>query len=276
MQHHKLITNLIVAIFAAGAAGNLFAHDFWIEPDVFTPAEDEPVSISLRQGVDFKGDSVPYIDDWFNDFSMTTSAGRGPVLSILGNDPAATIMAQPGAQLLGYQSVPVFVQLSAYKFNAYLEEEGIEFIRAERERLGETDKPAPENFIRCAKALIQTGPSGGDIYRQKLGYTLELIPRSDPYKLAPGDELEFEVLYRDEPIEGLQVQALNKASPELKQKVRTDENGRATVTIDTPGTWLVKVVQIIPVRGRPQTIPGAPPARWQSYWASFVFALPES
>ncbi len=254
--------------------GVIQAHDFWLEPDQFTPAPKENFNVSLRQGVAFKGDTLPYINDWFTDFSLVTETGRAGIESIQGNDPAATLVATPGAQLLGYQSVPVFVELEAKKFNSYLEDEGIEFIKAERERRGESDEPAPENFIRCAKALIQTGPTGQSVYKEKLGYTLELIPQSDPYELKPGDELGFELLYRDEPIEGLQLQAFTREQPESIQKIRTDANGMATINIDRPGIWLVKVVQIIPIRGRPQTIVGEPPALWQSYWASFVFELP--
>jgi uncharacterized GH25 family protein len=268
----KAVASLTILLGTATA----HAHDFWLEPDVFLPAENEPVSISLRQGVSFKGDTLPYVNDWFTDFSLTTGVGRMPVESIQGNDPAATIAAAAGAQLLGYQSVPVFVELDAKKFNKYLADEGIEFIRAERERRGETDLPAPENFIRCAKALIQTGEPDQEIYKQQLGYTLELIPQSDPYLLKSGDSLEFELLYRDKPIEGLQLQALNKSDPEVVQKIRTDASGRAAVTIEGPGIWLIKVVHIIPIRGRPQTIPGAQPALWQSYWASFIFELPEA
>ena len=97
------------------------------------------------------------------------------------------------------------MELKAEKFNKYVEEEGIEYIRVERERRGESNSPALENFIRCAKALIQTGSASGNVYREKLGYTLELIPQSDPYQLTKGEALEFELLFRDKPIHGLQL-----------------------------------------------------------------------
>ena len=170
-----------------------------------------------------RGDTLPYINDLFTDFSLSNKSGRADIQSIQGNDPAATVSATAGAQLLGYQSVPQFVELEAARFNKYVEDEGIEYIRAERERRGESDSPAPENFVRCAKALIQTGPTDHDVYRQKLGYTLELIPQSDPYQLKKGDVLEFELLYQDKPIDGLQLQAVPKADPENVQKVRTDK-----------------------------------------------------
>ena len=248
-------------------------HDFWIEPDNFLPAKGSNVALFLRQGEHFKGDTLPYINAWFTDFSVTTDANRKAIESIQGNDPAATIVAESGSQLIGYQSVPTFVELEAEKFNQYLADEGIEFIRAERERNGESDLPAPENFIRCAKALIQSGPAQQDVYATKLGYTLELIPQSDPYLASVGDQLSFQLLYRDKPIEGLLLQAFTREEPNSIEKLRTDKNGIATITLDRNGVWLVKAVHIIPIRGRPQTIVGAQPARWQSYWATFLFEL---
>lgn len=268
--------NVIAVCILALSTGFTQAHDFWLEPDIFTPAKNKPVGISLRIGVGFKGDSLPYIESLFNDFSLTNQSGRTPISSIQGNDPAATINANNGAQLIGYQSTPQFVELDAEKFDKYVEEEGIEYIRAERERRGQSDSTAPENFIRCAKALIQTGPADQDIYRQKLGYTLELIPQNDPYRLKKGDALDFVLLYEGKPINGLQLQAIRKGHPENVQKVRTNKSGMASVTIDEPGIWLVKVVLIVPVAQRQQLIEGVPSALWQSYWASYVFELTET
>ena len=265
--------NLIAASLWIFSLGTSHAHDFWLEPDVFTPAENQPVAVSLRFGESFRGDTLPFISDRFNDFSIINENGRASIQSRLGDDPAATISATAGGQLLGYQSEPQFVEVDAIKFNQYIVDEGIEYIRAERERRGESDSPAPENFIRCAKALIQTGPPGQEIYRQKLGYTLELVPQSDPYQLNEGDTLEFVLLYQNRPIEGLQIQALRKADPENVQKVRTDENGKASLVFDEQGTWLVKVVLIAPIAQRQKLVEGERSADWQSYWASYVFEL---
>jgi uncharacterized GH25 family protein len=269
MMYKNQIAALALYLVLAPA----LAHDFWIEPDEFTPAAEQVVSVSLREGVGFKGNTLPYIKTWFTDFSVTDSSGRDNVESIQGNDPAAEIVASSGAQLLGYQSQPSFVELEADKFNKYLEDEGIEFIQAERERRGESQSPAPEYFVRCAKALLQTGPINDDVYKSKLGYTLELIPQSNPYALNENDELVFQLIYDDAPIKDRLVQAFNKSAPDVIQKVRTDGNGMATVKIDRAGIWLVKAVQIIPIKDRPQTDVGAPPAQWQSYWASYLFEM---
>ena len=265
----------LIVLFASFMTGGILpgsahAHDFWIEPDNFTPAPAEPVSVSLREGVGFKGNTLPYIDEWFTDFSITTEGGREPIDSVLGDDPAATIQVASGQALLGYQSVRSFVELDAEKFNTYLEHEGIEFIREERRKRGEDNDPAPEYFVRCAKALLQSSTEasseGKTAYDKELGYTLELIPLADPYKQTAGNKLGFKLLYRGEPIEGLLLQAFTREQPDVIQKVRTDAAGQAEINLSTTGTWFIKAVQIQPIVGDPKAL-------WQSYWASYLFTV---
>lgn len=279
MEINKHIFSIAAVVLWALPLNITFAHDFWIEPDNFTPAAGEQVKVRLKEGVGFRGDTLPYIEQWFADFSMTTSDGTEPVISLTGNDPAADIDISNGPALLGYQSIRSFVVLDAAKFNQYLEDEGIEFIRAARQAAGEDDLPAPEYFVRCAKSLIMPEADGGflkrffggsqkagNVYKTRLDYTLELIPLENPYAKQAGDSLEFELIYRDKPAEGLLIQAFTRELPDEIQKVRTDAAGRATVNLDKTGIWMVKAVQIQPIIGDPK-------ARWQSYWATYLFAV---
>lgn len=252
---------LAIACSFSGAAN---AHDFWIEPDELAAQPGEQIQIRLREGMDFKGNTLPYIPEWFRDFSVVTSAGRTEVESIPGDDPAAQLVVNDDVMLIGYHSNRNYVELDAEKFNGYLEEEGIEFIRQQRIERGEDDLPAPEFFVRCAKALVYSGPSADPIYRTELGYTLELTPQSDPQAVSVGDNLPFRLSFRGEPAPGLLVQAFTRGNPGSRQRIRTNESGMAEISINEPGIWLVKAVNI-------QAIIGDPKAKWQSYWASFVF-----
>ncbi|MFK7996816.1 MAG: DUF4198 domain-containing protein [Granulosicoccus sp.] len=269
MNKCRVILSALLLIVATGIT---HAHDFWIETDNFSPSRGENVAVSLHFGVGFDSNTFPYTQALIDDFSVTDERGRRTITSTQGSDPAAAIKATAGAQLLGYQSKPQFIELDAATFDVYVEEEGIEYIRAERERRGESKAPAAENFIRCAKALIQNGDSTQDIYRHKLGYTLELVPLSDPYKLRRGENIDFVVLYQGKPTEGLLVQALSKTNPQNVQKVRTNKSGIASVTMDEQGVWLIKVVLMTPLAKR-QPLEGTKSASWQSYWATYVFEL---
>ena len=255
-----------VAAVAAIIPGAASAHDFWLQPDRLTVAPGEEIQISLREGMDFKGNTLPYIPEWFRDFSVVTPAGRSDVESIPGDDPAARLTVTDNAMLVGYHSNRNYTELDAAKFNGYLEEEGIEFIRQLRIERGEDDLPAPEFFVRCAKALIYAGPSDGEIYRTDLGYTLELTPQADPQTITAGGKLPFLLTFRGKPAADLLVQAFTRDDPTTRQRIRTNEAGIAEISITEAGVWLVKAVNI-------QAIVGDPKAKWQSYWASFVFEI---
>ncbi|MGI9291465.1 MAG: DUF4198 domain-containing protein, partial [Gammaproteobacteria bacterium] len=224
-------------------------------------------------------DTLPYIEQWFADFSLTDPSGRQPVVSITGSDPAVEITVGDEPVLLGYQSIRALTELDADKFNRYIEEEGIEFIREARIQAGEDEEPASEYFIRCAKTLISPIRKSGflsrllrsskadeSVYKSRLGYTLELIPLENPADKQTGDTLTFELLYREKPAEGLLIQAFTREMPEQIEKIRTDSNGRGTINLDRSGTWFVKAVNI-------QSIIGNPNATWQSYWASYLFSV---
>jgi uncharacterized GH25 family protein len=258
-----LLPSLILSSFMLPAE----AHDFWIEPDNFMPETGDTVTVSLREGEKFKGNTLPYIEEWFADFSRTDGDGRNPVMSLTGDDPAARLEDIEGQTLLGYRSTRNFVELEAAKFNKYLEDEGIEFLREQRIARGEDDAPAPEFFVRCAKTLLQGANDGAAVYDTVLGYTLELVPLSDPYKTNVGDKLTFRLLFRGKPAENLQLQAFTKEIPDKVEKIRTDKDGIATVNLDRAGKWMIKAVQI-------QAIVGDPKALWQSWWASYLFELP--
>ena len=136
-------------VLTTGAAR---AHDFWVEPSEFIVKPGDSVTLQLREGQQLVGNSLPYVTDWFKDFSRSDAQGREPVVSEMGDEPAATLSIRAvGTTLLGYRSTPDFVTLTPEEFAEYLRKEGMEYVLALRSRLGKADKEARENFVRCAK-----------------------------------------------------------------------------------------------------------------------------
>jgi len=245
------------------------AHDFWIEPQTFRPDAGERVTISLRVGEDFSGDSQPLIPGWFTDYSVTSPSRKQPVRGRIGDDPAGFFVAESeGSQVIGYRSSRSFVDIDPSTFNDYLSKEGLDWVRERREQRGESDSNAREYFSRCAKSLLRsTAATSGDGYDAVLGYTLELIPLRDPYALSPGAALPVELRYLGEPIKDLQVIAFTADDPQRKQQMPTDRNGRAVLQLERPGIWLIKAVHIIELDD------SEPDAEWESFWASLTFRL---
>ena len=250
-------------------AQTALAHDFWIEPQTFRPDPGDRVTISLRVGEDFSGDSQPLVPAWFTDYSVTSPSRTQPVRGRIGDDPAGYFIADDqGSQLIGYRSSRSFVDIDPPTFNDYLDKEGLNWVIERREQRGESEQNAREYFSRCAKSLVRSSSAdSGEGFDTALGYTLELIPLRDPYVLSPGAALPVELRYLGEPIEGLLVIAFTAEDPQTKQQMRTDGNGRAVLQLERPGTWLVKAVHIIELDDSEAD------AEWESFWASLTFRL---
>ena len=232
---------LLIAVPAA-------AHDFWIEPSTFHPAAGGRITVALRVGMKLLGDPVPRAPELIERFVIRGNGDERPVVGRGGMDPAGiAFVSGPGLHWIGYQSNASPLTLDAKKFAEYLRDEGLP-----------TVTQGPERFYRCAKALLDTPGHSGKVLETPLGFTLELIPRKNPYTTG---ELPLTLLFRGKPLANAQVVAMNK---DETVKFRTDARGRATVHIAHSGFWLIKAVHMEP----------APPgtgSMWESWWASMTF-----
>lgn len=242
------------------------AHDFWIEPDRFLVADDGPVALTLRVGEHYKGESVPYIDDWIDRFELHDGQGARPISGQIGDDPAGRVAPRSaGASWVAYQSRDDFVELPPDKFAEYLRLEGMESILPLRQRRGLAERPAREYYVRCVKALLWAPGADGVAVDAPLGLTLEIVPEGNPYALAAGEPLVVRLLYQGQPQPGLLVKALTREQPEREQRLRSDAAGRVRIRLDRPGSWMVKTVHMVAVEDDPY-------GEWRSYWASLTFA----
>jgi len=261
-------TAFIVAALALLPA-SLLAHDFWIEPSTFHPAAGDIVTASLRVGQKLDGEALPRIPPLVDRFLIQGSGAEGTVPGRPGADPAGmTRIAEGGLHWIGYQSNPYPVTLDGPKFEDYLRAEGLESIVAERARKGQSAVPGRERFYRCAKALLDTpgGSATSDVVAKPLGFTLELVPRKNPYALRAGGALPVSLLFRGKPIANVLVVAMNRSDPDHAVHARTDAKGQATLPLGGPGFWLIKAVHMQPA-------PAGAEADWESWWASITFDL---
>jgi uncharacterized GH25 family protein len=285
MPRKAVLCGLALALAAAAGAR---AHDLWIEPSSFTPEPGVRLAVRLFIGQLFAGDPFPRDPRLMLRFAVISGGGgsgggESPIQGVPDTDPAGFLVAgKPGLYELVYASGHAAVQLDAAKFEKYLSDEGLEAVSAERARTGRSGTPAKEIFSRCAKSLIVVGGDAGAGSQRllaPLGLVLELVPETNPYALAPGQELPLRLLYGGRPLRGAKVTALLKPRPERQAgpapparpprqvAARTDAQGRVRLPLAEPGIWLVKAVHMI----------AAPPgsgADWESFWASLTFALP--
>jgi uncharacterized GH25 family protein len=252
-----------VGVFFGSAAQ---AHDFWLEAHPFYTSTGKPVDISIHVGTNFSGDSLPNINDWYDDFSYFDGAAKKLVNGELGRDPAGYFIPQKtGSYMVGYQSTSSYAEIDSTIFMKYVTQEGLDNALAYAQKIQREGVLAKENFTRHAKALVQAGSRfERDSTQQIFGYTLEIIPLQNPYRKNLGETLDLRILYQGRPAQNILLHAYTRATPEQKQQVRSNAQGLATIKLDKSGEWLLKAVKIVRIKGDK--------ADWQSHWASLTFA----
>jgi hypothetical protein len=262
-RHASAIIALAILLAPAPA---VLAHEFWIEPTTFLPDDGKIVGIRARVGDGVLGDPVPRDPALLERLVVDTGTGPAPVVGRDGGDPAGLLrIATGGLHVVGYLGKPTPIQIPADTFNAYLKDEGLDEVIAERARRGATQAGARELFTRCAKTLLQAGPARPDQRDRVLGFPLELVAQANPYTLARGGELSVTLLYRGRPLPGALVTAIRRKTGE-RLPARSDALGRARFVFPADGAWLITTVHMTaPPRGTK--------ADWVSYWASLTFEL---
>ena len=131
-----------------------------------------------------------------------------------------------------------------------------------------------ERFARAFKRLIQFGEEKkGKGHNQVLGQKIEIVLEQNAYLLGPGDRLDVKVLFEDKPLAGKLLKAFNKNSVgEISESTaRTNAQGLAQFTLDKPGIWLLRPVQLR--RCKERSSGDCEGVDGESYWASYPFDL---
>jgi uncharacterized GH25 family protein len=261
------MTKLIVATLFALVTLTASAHDFWIEPSTFRPNVGDRVTAAFKVGQKLAGDPMPRIPAFIDRFVIKGESGEGPMIGRTGSDPAGiALISDAGLHWIGYQSTPYPVALEAVKFEDYLRDEGLERIIDARKKKGQSATPGRERFYRCAKSLLETGGPAPHGFDTPLGFTLELVPRKNPYAIHPGGELPLSLSFRGKPMANVLVVAMSRNDPDKAVRARTDAKGRVTLPLAHAGFWLIKAVHM-------EAAPADAGVDWESWWASITFDL---
>lgn len=260
---------VVASALLAVAFGSASAHEFWLEPDNFTPKLGERVPVNIFIGQNFKGNSFPFGKDEFKKFVVIDAKGEKPVKGIDGDEPAVTMTFRtPGLVAFSHYSTPETLVADWDLFARYLKLEGLDHIERLHRAQNKPMSKIKEIYWRCAKLLMQVGGAGGQ--DRFTGMPLELIAEKNPYTLAPGEALPVRLLHDGKPIKDIQIAAISKAEPDKRRTVRTDAEGRALIDLPQRGPWLLNAVHMMEPGPREK----GQKADWMSLWASLSFARP--
>lgn len=250
---NKLILGALICTSAVPA------HDTYLMPAKFIVTPGKPLLVSVHNG-----DSFPASEHATDPSRLITNlqylriAGRAT--HGIAHTPAS------GTQYLSAETRPRLIVIEAAKFEAYLQEEGLQHISAARKRNGQTGATGREIYAKFAKALVTAGTSDAG-HAKPVGLTLEIVPQADPSTLTAGSLLPVIVLFRGKPLPNIQLERAWACEGKSNRKVvgRTDREGRVSIPVDSPGRWRLHAVHM--------QASTRSDADWESYWASLTFEI---
>lgn len=254
----------------------LQAHEFWMVPAPAQQAAGSTPRFSLMVGEQFRGDLVGVSRQQTAGLRHYSTAGVNDLRPQLPTTPAAdfaVMLNAPGTHLLAFDSAPNTITLPPDSFHAYLHDEGLDFIKTQREIAGRSKKPGRERYTRYVKTLVSAPLDAGakadsDIYATQVGQRLEVLPLNNPLLLLPLDALRVRVDFGGKPLAGALVKAWHQHSGQtIIIRATTSADGVATMTLPFTGAWMVSVVHMVAAKGVKNI-------DWDSIWGNLSFVLP--
>jgi uncharacterized GH25 family protein len=261
----KLI--LLAVVFCI--MGMLQAHEFWLQPQKFKFNVGDKMTIDFMVGEGFEGEFWDLGRHKVERLEMHNRLGNADLLQHVKKTQGENLeysFSSVGTHLLTMQSNAAYIELDAEKFNAYLEEDGLDYIVEQRKATGTQDQGSREFYTRYAKLMVQSGDRADDTYKKQIGFKLEIIPLQNPYDLHAGDYLECKVMYQREPAPHALVKVWSHiGNRTFLQNIYTENDGTIKFPISNTGRWMVSTVKMIEANRSD--------ADWESLWASLVFGI---
>lgn len=271
VESSRLGLQFVVLWALAFSPSIAWAHEFWIEPSKFVAEVGQRVDVALRVGEHFKGEPVARKADRIVKFAALRLDESGefkeqPITGEESDEPAGHFVPTlPGSYVLVFQSNHAHIELEGDKFEAYLEEKGLDAIRKRRADRNESDKPAREIYSRCAKAKVfVSGEIGKGLTWPGTGLPLEVVLRKFEFEADGKRPMKVEVLFDGRPLDDVQVTAQSRQANKAVQKARTNSEGIVVFQLTDEGPWLIECTYMRPATDRND-------ADYESFWASLTF-----
>lgn len=250
------------------------AHDLWLVPEPRHPGVGEEVRLLIQTGMKFPESLSAVTPDRLEAVWIKESSDRRdiPGANVQGNSLVLeTRFNHPGVALAAVAIRERFIHLKAEEFNEYLEHDGLPQILLLRKNKGELMTDGREMYAKFAKAILKVGEGGPqDLATKPAGLRIEIVPLEDPHQIdAEGGSLPVQVLFEDQPLEGVYVYTLAEGQDKYKDGYVTDSEGKTTVPIRGRGLWSLHCIYMRPYSDKSQ-------ADWESFFATTTFLLGET
>lgn len=251
-------------------AGPARGHDLWLLPPE-RPAVGQAAIILAHSGDRFPdSEHAPDPAALAVRRLVKPDAGSADLTADGTKDKSGVLRFTPvaaGVYVLGVETKPKFIELSAEKFNAYLVSDGLPHIYRLRAEEKSLDRPAKERYSKSPKAIVKVGEGPGDPCRP-LGLPLEIVPLKDPFAQKAGEALPVRVLFRGKPLADANLGWDWPGGGERPRgTARTDDKGEALIPLGRAGLFTIRLTHM--------TRPKAADHEWESFWTTLTLHVPK-
>lgn len=262
---------IILAFTIVLAASALYAHELFIKLDTYFIEPGSAIRVPILNGT-FTLSEGSVAADRVVDLVVTGPAGMSRLATDAWDASADTTyltlqVGAPGTYVLGISTRSRLIELDAESFNSYLEGEGIPDVLEARRATGQLNQPAVERYSKHVKAVYQVGDVRSGDWEDAFGFPAEIVPLTNPYELAVGEEFAVRSLVHGKPVANQLVIAGGERDGVIieQRQRRTDEDGAARFVIDEKGKWYVKFIHMVETEEEG--------VDYESNWATISFAV---
>ena len=166
---------------------------------------NQEATLSLYNGTFEKSENI-ITRDRMLDASIVAQGKRTAINQEQWKDQDSTITQLPfntgeeGTYVVGVATKARNIELTAEKFNNYLEHDGVLDMLEQRKKDSVLDQDAVESYEKHVKAIYQVGDVKTNDWSTALGYPIEFVPQDNPYEKYSGEKLEVQLLLDGEPL----------------------------------------------------------------------------
>jgi uncharacterized GH25 family protein len=258
---------MLVLLIGLCCARDGAAHEFWVQPKEFWLMPRTELSVSLQVG-----DSISRQQSPIPPQRITRYEAIGPTGNALDMRGGAARLDKPGAYVVALETDnAAYSRQSAARFNEYIQAEGLRPAIEYRMRTHQMHVDGFERYSRTAKSIVLVGPHSRQAQphvTQPLGLKLEIVPQVSPYAEPQPTRFPVRVLYDGRPLPGALVKLMNlEQDLAAANQSLTDDDGVASFSMPTRGSWLVSVVWT-------RRLANAADADYETTFASLTFGFP--
>lgn len=270
IEIHNFWSTMLTAI----SSGLILGHNLWLVAKRNDRSRGDEggglMRVEINTGHHFPAGESAVNPSRVADMQLVTANESTPLTGYQVEGTSLVVTAKNSferAAIVALTLHPHPITLEPEKFKGYIEDEDALAAVAPRFTPGVTTQPQREIYTKYAKAFLAGKDEDDEIFRRVVNHKLEIVLERDP-TIGSDRQLPVRVLFDGQPMAGVRVSSGGErvGNDGYAEYQRTDQDGRATLSITAPGRWYIRTHHI-------RLHPDERVADWESFWSSLTFQV---